>query len=108
MHLPCTISHRGAASISYLVLDGDIGLKSFRGRKLERGKFKILDSHEIVAVEIGENKEMNVKHRLKSGGMYYCFDDSATEESPLPNALKWLNITAELHAPTNAFELEDI
>lgn len=105
-HLPCTISHRGAASTSYLVVDGDIGLRSFRGRKLERGEFKIPDSHELVGVEIDEKDNINVKHKLKSDGTFYNHDDAVTEESPLPNALKWLKIAADLHAPNDATDVE--
>lgn len=41
--LPCTVSHRGAVTAGYIP---EGGLRSFRGRKLERGVFKVPDSHE--------------------------------------------------------------
>lgn len=104
-HLPCTISYRGVATKSYLIASEYVGLQSFRGRKLERGEFKIPDSHEVAGIEIDAKENANVKFKLDSKGTFYDFSDSVTEKRALPNALRWLNIATELHAPSDTTEV---
>lgn len=109
-HLPCTISHRGPVNAAYLALDGEDGLRSLRGRKLERGVFEVPDTHQLLAVEQGEVEgeegALKIKFKLENKGVFYNHDDPADEESAVPKAVKWFQIASALHAPIDPDTLE--
>jgi len=107
-HLPCTIHHRGKASAGYLNVDKEIGLRSFRGRKLEKGKFDVPDSHALLACELEEDGTMKVKYKLNNEGAFYNHDDPATQDSPLPNSLNWFKLAASIHAPLSSSDVEKL
>lgn len=107
-HLPCTIHHRGKASPGYLNVDKEIGLRSFRGRKLEKGKFNVPDSHALLACELNEDGTLKVKHKLSNQGVFYNHDDPATDESPLPKSLNWFKLASSVHAPLKASDVEKL
>lgn len=107
-HLPCTISHRGPFNAAYLTLNGDDALRSLRGRKLEKGVFQVPDTHQLLAVERGEDEdsELQVKFKLENKGVFYNHDDPADEDSAVPKAVKWFQIASALHAPIDPDTLE--
>lgn len=105
-HLPCTVAHRGPVNPEYANANGKEGLRSLRGRKLEKGTFTIPDSHQLVAAEEDENGKVKIKWNLRNEGVFYNHDDAAADDSPFPSAMKWLSISAALHAPREEKDVE--